>query len=582
MFKIIFYFKSVWEILDIKYKKKSIVLLFLIFLGAIVEIFSIGIIIPVFSVFIDGANYSFPFLNFQIINNVISENSKTTLLVFIVIMLSLIYLIKATFLTYLYRYQSKFCFKVQENLSNNLFKKYLYSNLIVNHKKKTSELIRNLTTEMDQLVTSVLLPTLNFIVEFVIFISIISILIFYEPAGTLIVFLFAFFIISFFYLFTKKKINKLSEARQGGENLRVKILQDGFGGIRDLIILKKRNFSFEKFSNKTNIVSSSKGKMEFINFLPKIWIEYFGVLILMVLTMFLLIVGKNLETIIPTLALFSVASFRMLPILNRLVISIQHIRFGLPVLKNLRKNLINIEPGQIDDFYVNDVQNSVDIRNIIFKNVNFSYENNKENILTDINLEINKGDRIGIVGESGVGKSTFLDILIGFQNPINGKIIINNEFHDTNLLKMIKNIGYVQQNVYLLDGSIEENITLGDKNPDQKQLKKIIDICLLKDVIGTSNFFEKKQVGEKGSLLSGGQKQRVAIARALYKKPKILILDEATNALDIDTELRLLDNISKISSIEIFITINHRKQSLRNCNTFLKFQNNTIIKVDHV
>jgi ABC-type multidrug transport system fused ATPase/permease subunit len=214
MFKIILYFKSVWEILDIKYKKKSIVLLFLIFLGAIVEIFSIGIIIPVFSVFIDGANYSFPFLNFQIINNVISENSKTTLLVFIVIMLSLIYLIKATFLTYLYRYQSKFCFKVQENLSNNLFKKYLYSNLIVNHKKKTSELIRNLTTEMDQLVTSVLLPTLNFIVEFVIFISIISILIFYEPAGTLIVFLFAFFIISFFYLFTKKKINKLSEERK--------------------------------------------------------------------------------------------------------------------------------------------------------------------------------------------------------------------------------------------------------------------------------------------------------------------------------------------------------------------------------
>ena len=136
MFKIILYFKSVWEILDIKYKKKSIVLLFLIFLGAIVEIFSIGIIIPVFSVFIDGVNYSFPFLNFQMINNVISENSKTTLLFFIVIMLSLIYLIKAIFLTYLYRYQSKFCFKVQEDLSNNLFKKYLYSNLIVNHKKK--------------------------------------------------------------------------------------------------------------------------------------------------------------------------------------------------------------------------------------------------------------------------------------------------------------------------------------------------------------------------------------------------------------------------------------------------------------
>jgi ABC-type bacteriocin/lantibiotic exporter with double-glycine peptidase domain len=582
MFDKAFYFKKVWEVLNIKHKKQSLFLLLLILLGAIAEIFSIGIIIPIFSIFIENSNSSYSFLRFQFIENFINANDQTTLLVFVVIFLSLIYLIKALLLTYLYNYQSKFCYGVQEDLTTNLFKKYLFSNLIINHKKKTSELIRNLTTEMDQLVTAVLLPTLNFIVELTIFISITFILIFYEPAGTLIVFLFAIIIISFFYFFTKSKINKFGKDRQEGENLRIKILQDSFGSIKDLIILKTRNFSFEKFSFKTNIVSTAKGKMEFINFLPKIWIEYFGVFILMSLITFLVINEKNIESILPTLALFSVASFRMLPIINRLIISIQHMRFGLPVLNNLQQNLFKKEIGQKDDFYINNIKESPQLKNIVFKDVNFSYTPNDKNILENINIEISKGDKLGIIGESGIGKSTFLDLLIGFQFPVSGEIIINNKIKNTNLLKTTNDIGYVQQNAYLIDGTIEENIALEEKDPDKEQLKKVINTCLLNDLVGMSNLGSKKEVGEKGNLLSGGQKQRVALARALYKNPKILILDEATNALDIDTELKILDNINNIKSIEIFLTINHRNLSLKNCNAFLKFENNKIIKVDQV
>ena len=580
MFSNIFYFRSVWEVLSVKHKKQSLFLLLLIFLGAIAEIFSIGVIIPIFSIFIENSNNSYSFLRLEFIEVFINTTDKTTLLVFAVIFLSLIYLIKALLLTFLYNYQSKFCYAVQGDLATNLFKRYLFSNLIVNHKKKTSELIRNLTTEMDQLVTSVLLPALNFIVELTIFISITCILVFYEPAGTLIVFVFSLIIISFFYFFTKKKINKFADARHEGENSRIKILQDSFGSIKDLIILKIRNFSFEKFSLKTHIVSTAKGKMEFINFLPKIWIEYFGVFILMSLIAFLVISDENIESIVPTLALFSVASFRMLPIINRLIISIQHMRFGLPVLNNLRKNLFTIEAGQKNHFYIDDIKESTKLENIVFKDVSFFYTLGDKNILENINIEICKGDRLGIIGESGIGKSTFLDLLIGFQFPVNGEIIINNKIKNTNLLKIMNDIGYVQQNAYLIDGTIEENIALGEKNPDKKQLQKIIDICLLNDIVELSNLGTKKEIGEKGNLLSGGQKQRIALARALYKNPKILILDEATNALDIETELTILDNINNIKSIEIFLTINHRNLSLKNCNAFLKFENNNIIKVD--
>ena len=578
----IFYFKSVWSVLSVKHKKQSLFLLFLIFLGAVAEIFSIGIIIPIFSIFIENSNNNYSILKFEFIKEFINVNDKVTLLVFAAIFFSLIYLIKALLLTFLYNYQSKFCYAVQENLTISLFKKYLFSNLIINQKTKTSELIRNLTTEMDQLVTAVLLPSLNFIVELVIFTSITIILIFYEPVGTLIVFVFALTIISFFYFFTKKKINKFAEARQEGENLRIKVLQDSFGSIKDLIILKNRKLSFEKFSQKTNTVSSAKGNMEFINFLPKIWIEYFGVFVIMSLITFLVIDNQNIESIIPTLALFSVASFRMLPIINRLIISIQHMRFGLPVLNNLRKNLFKIEVGQKNDFYINDIKKSLQLENIIFKDVSFQYALSDKNILKNINLEIYKGDKLGIIGESGIGKSTFLDLLIGFQFPVSGEIIINNKIRNTNLLKTVNDIGYVQQNAYLIDGTIEENIALGEKYPNKEQIKKVIDICLLNDVIGTLNLGLKKEVGEKGNLLSGGQKQRVALARALYKAPKILILDEATNALDINTELKIIDNINNIKTIDILLTINHRNLSMKNCNAFLKFENNNIIRVDHI
>ena len=322
--------------------------------------------------------------------------------------------------------------------------------------------------------------------------------------------------------------------------------------------------------------------MEFINFLPKIWIEYFGVFVIMSLITFLVIDNQNIESIIPTLALFSVASFRMLPIINRLIISIQHMRFGLPVLNNLQKNLFKTEVGQKNDFYINDITESFQLENIVFKDVSFQYTLSDKNILKNINLEIYKGDKIGIIGESGIGKSTFLDLLIGFQFPVSGEITINNKIRNTNLLKTINDIGYVQQNAYLIDGTIEENIALGEKYPDKEQLKKVINICLLNDVIGILNSGLKKEVGEKGNLLSGGQKQRVALARALYKNPKILILDEATNALDINTELKIIDNINNIKTIDIFLTINHRNLSLKNCNAFLKFENNNIIRVDHI
>jgi len=203
-------------------------------------------------------------------------------------------------------------------------------------------------------------------------------------------------------------------------------------------------------------------------------------------------------------------------------------------------------------------------------------------LFNNINLEIKKGDKIGILGESGSGKSTFIDLLIGFLKPSTGEILINDNQKNSNLLNLTSNIGYVPQNVYIIDGTIEENIALNKKKKDKDKINNLIEFCLLSNL---SNDLKKKQtlnLGEKGSTVSGGQKQRIAIARSLYQNPKLLILDEATNALDEEMEEKLMDNLFNQSDIETIIIINHRKSSLKNCNKFFKLDNKKIIQTNKI
>jgi len=299
------------------------------------------------------------------------------------------------------------------------------------------------------------------------------------------------------------------------------------------------------------------------------------------ITFLMIYMEKDLNSFLPTLALFAVAAFRILPITNRLIISIQHMRYGEPVVKNLIFNLNEkIENDYLKDNSEN--ENNIELDSIKIKNLGFKYNSSNEFLFNNINLEIKRGDKIGILGESGSGKSTFVDLLIGFLKPSTGEILINNNQKNSNLLNLASNIGYVPQNVYIIDGTIEENIALNTKKKDKDKINNLIEFCLLSNL---SNDLKKKQtlnLGEKGSTLSGGQKQRIAIARSLYQNPKLLILDEATNALDEEMEEKLMNNLFNQSNIETIIIINHRKSSLKNCNKFFELDNKKIIQTNKI
>ena len=572
--------KYFWSNLNGYYKKFFVFLFILVLVGSLAEMVSVGIILPAFSIIFESSETNI-FSRNDFINNIKLNYSKLEIIFYLSILIIFIFFLKSILLTLLYKFQTSFCYGVQEYISNKLFKKYLFSTSIINNKKKSAELIRNLTSEMDQMVTSFLLPFLNFFVEIFIFFSIILVLLYFEFQVSIIIFLFSLSAIFIFYFLTKKKIDNISYERQINEEKKIKTIQDTFGSIRDLIILGCRNFSYDYFSAKTKSVSSSKRKIEFLNFLPKIWIEFFGVLLIVMITFLMIYMEKDLNSFLPTLALFAVAAFRILPITNRLIISIQHMRYGEPVVKNL---IFNLNEKIENDYLKNNSENenNIELDSIKIKNLGFKYNSSNEFLFNNINLEIKRGDKIGILGESGSGKSTFVDLLIGFLKPSTGEILINDNQKNSNLLNLASNIGYVPQNVYIIDGTIEENIALNTKKKDKDKINNLIEFCLLSNL---SNDLKKKQtlnLGEKGSTVSGGQKQRIAIARSLYQNPKLLILDEATNALDEEMEEKLMDNLFNQSNIETIIIINHRKSSLKNCNKFFKLDNKKIIQTNKI
>lgn len=239
-------------------------------------------------------------------------------------------------------------------------------------------------------------------------------------------------------------------------------------------------------------------------------------------------------------------------------------------IKDYKKNNYLIEPIIFKD-------------NIELRNVSFKYKNNQMRILQDINLEIKKNSKTAIIGKSGSGKTTIVDIIIGLLEPSKGQLLIDNvEIKENKLVNWKKRIGYIPQNFYLFDESIKKNVAFGinENQIDENKVKNALELAQLKDFVDSLEKGVETKVGNQGIMLSGGQKQRIIIARALYNDPDVLILDEATSAVDEEVEKNFIDNLIKIGENKTIIIISHRKSTIENCDRILKVSEGKIIQLN--
>lgn len=567
-------------------KRSIIYLIVAIFFAMIIETLSVGLIIPAIAFITDDDFYTkyshvvtffinlFPFDSE--INNQIKD-TKVNLIIPGLIFLLVIYFFKAVLLSFINLYQIKFTKKLEFNLSNELFKTYLYQPYTFHLNRNSSILLRNIdecNTLANAIYSWIILAS-----EVLVLLGISVLLLIFATTSALFAVIFIFFSITFFYLLTKNNLLEWGKERHHLMYLVIKQLQQGFQGIKDIKILGRQNFFLNEFKSNKLKYYSKLYKSEFIKSLPKLWLEFMIISVLIGITLLLLFQNTELNKILFSIGVFSAAAFRILPSINRIINCLQTIRNNLSSINNIVKE-ISLKKNMVEFPNIKKFNYKSDEINI--KNLSYSYPNTMKTSLNSINMTIKKGETVGIIGQSGSGKSTLLDIILGLL-PLekDENISIFGNKLNTSAQSWQKEIGYVSQNIYLTDDTIKKNIALGieDNLINKEKLFKSIELSQLEDFINKLENGVNSVVGERGGKISGGEKQRIGIARALYKSPSVLVLDEATSSLDLKNEELIIETINSLKRKKTIIIVSHRPSTVKICDTVYKMENGKITRI---
>ena len=572
-------FKKIINLISLKEKKTFYLLIILMLFGSALEAVGLGLIIPLISIILDFENNLIQSYLQNFLNNFLLSLEPNIRIIYFSLAIGIFYLLKNIYIGYLYYRINTFAFSTRSELGNRLFKIYISKPYKFFTNQNSSKLINNIHNETNVFCEAALLPILVTITEFLLILAVSLILFFYDPFITIIVFLFVLIFSYIFQFLTKPLNSKWGIERQKSDEDRLKILTQGFGGIRELKIFNKLGFFKEKFFLKNFILGKVSGYQSTIQNFPKLYLELVAITSFLIIIIYKIILNNNIDNLITLLSLFGLAAFRMLPSANKIIHAQQSLRFSKPSIDR-----INIEMKDIKNM-ISNTENTEELKwkSIEFNNLSFSYDEKQNVIFTNLNLKIINSQKIGILGETGIGKSTLFDLLCGLIEPTKGKVTIDN----LDILKIKDNsylnkFGYVSQNIFLFDDTIKNNICFKleseDNSLDQK-LEKVLKVSELNDFISTLDDKVDTLVGEKGVRLSGGQKQRIGIARALYKDSEILILDEATNALDKATEKKIMNNIFETYSDKTIILISHDTNNLVDCDNIYEIKNSKIRKI---
>ena len=447
-----------------------------------------------------------------------------------------------------------------EKISSKLFKHYLCQPYDFFVKNDIASLSKNIIQISVSLSESIFIPALQIITRVIIliFISILLINI------NVFAFIGSLSLLGLIYLFIFRKIKyklvSYGKERLVSNDLLFKSTTDCLNSIKDVKFYNVENYFNNIFTKSQRNFLDLTAKNIIFSTLPRYIVEIVAFGTIFITLLYMQYYEMGLSQYSPTIALFVLAAYRLLPSIQQIFAFTSSIRFNLPALDLIYKDM-HIRPLNIPKHEIKNIDYEV-----IFNNINFSYENNT-NILQNINIKFPGKTYNALIGESGSGKTTLIDLLLGLYKPQSGKIYLSTSLYDQTNDKLL--IGYVSQNSPFIDDSILNNIVFGlEIDPIMKgnnRVFNLIDICGLSDLIKSLPDGIDTRVGEKGSKLSGGQLQRIAIARALYRNPKLLILDEATNALDTDTEKKIFKSLKSNYSDMTVICITHRLETMKEC-----------------
>ena len=567
-----FLISGIWRHIS-KRRKIQIGLLFILMLcSGIAEIFSLAAVVPFLSILSDPKYvWSLPIT--QVFIKSLKLQSQNDLLFFITVIFIFAAITSAAIRLINLWTNCRVASLIGSDISCKAYQKTLYQKYKFHLNRNTSSVVAATTTEIN-LTVATIDYFLQLITAFVIVISIVLALIIINPQVAFVsclIFGFAYLIIS---KLVRKRLNLNSKIVAFGINEQLKILQEGLGAIREILLDGNQKTYLNIYRNADRPRRRKQAESQFLAVFPRYTLEALGLLIIAILSLFLKSRGTDSYFILPTLGTLALGAQRLLPSLQQLYAAWAGIKSNSAAVIQVVEILDLPIPKSESQIIKSPLKFE---HKVSIKEVFFSYSNSPPFILNSINLEIYPGDRIGIIGKTGSGKSTIIDLIMGLLEPTKGAILVDDKnIHDLNypqrLAKWRAAIAHVPQSIYLADRTIAENIAFGffGNDIDMNLVKSCAKQSQIEEFIENSLDGYNTFVGERGIRLSGGQRQRIGIARALYKNAKILILDEATSALDTITENAIVNAIRSLNSDITIIMIAHRETTLEQCNKIIK------------
>jgi ATP-binding cassette, subfamily B, bacterial PglK len=568
-------------------KLELISLLFASIFASVLEAIGIGLIGPFLNVAMNPELVkSIDLLNW--FSQRLGIQSNNQFIAVLGIALVLIFCVKSVAYFFMKSYIYNFSYRQKANISKRLMKAYLTVPYVFFLKKNTSNIINNILIETERFAQQVLISSLEAVANLLIILILITVL-----AQTDIIFLvIASGIIlptfGFFYLLRKKfalwgKIT--SECR--GEIIR--IINHSLGGIKETRIIGCEKYFEQQIDEKLKKYTVAESLFNSTQLIPRIAIETILVLFLILLVViYQLFFEQSVQQLIPVLSVFAIASIRLIPATSQFIALVSYVQGASYSMDKIYTDLLEAEhqesqllkssrqlnneskPNSILNF-----QNRVDLNQLTYR-----YPNTDSPALSEVSLSLKKGESIALIGKSGAGKTTLVDVILGLLEPESGDIYVDGASVYDNVRSWQDLIGYIPQTIFLMDDTLERNIAFGipDKLIDQKRLNAAIETAQLTDLIDHLPNGINTILGERGIRLSGGQRQRVGIARALYHKKEILVLDEATSALDNETESLVTEAIQALSGTLTMIIIAHRLTTIKHCDRVYMIEKGCIVK----
>jgi ABC-type bacteriocin/lantibiotic exporter with double-glycine peptidase domain len=573
---------KLFHFLNYSQKKKFFLLQVLIISMSVTEVTSLMIIGGFLSVISDFEQIYNNSLVFSAYNFFNQDSPETFILIFGITVL--VFLIFSSVLSMFTVWRlSIFSAQIGANLSSQLYSYYMLKPWLFHAAGNSSELINKIAAETERVNSGIISPLLQLNAKLVLaFLICISLFIYDPMVASLIALVFlTAYILLFFTVRRNLTIN--GERISRFQALRYKLMSEGFGGIKELLLTNRQKYFLNQFEEASINFSYAKAKNLIYGQIPRYIIEMIAFSMVIIFVLYLVSTGSaSISTIFPIISVYALAALKLLPAFQQIYYSLSMIRGHLPGLENMEEDLTKSKERAILSTYNDPILHDLTFsQNVRLKNINFSYEGASNKTLQDININIGCNQTIGIVGSSGSGKSTLVDILLGLIQPDTGSIFIDDvKLEFSNLKLWQHSIGFVSQNIFLADESIADNITFGISNDkiDKKKLLAAIELAQLKDFVGSLPRNEKTIVGERGVQLSGGQRQRIGIARALYNDSKILVLDEATSSLDGITEKLIMESIDSFMGQKTLVIIAHRLSTVKKCDNIYLLEAGKIIE----